>query len=331
MSSEDRPKRYVFLLIPGFSPLGLTCAQETLALANRFAGGSRTYYEYLLISEGGEPVTSWNGMSVAAEAGLIDLHRNDTLIVCAGVDAAMGCTPKVLNWLRRETRKGMDFGALSSGAWILARAGLLGGKRITTHWEYASAISETFPDVEMQESIYTVDGRVFTCAGSASSMDLMLDRINSDYGAELATWVADQMIYTAPRSETHSQRVSMAGRMGVRHTKLVQAIQIMRDNIEDPIPPAEVASQVGMSTRQLERLFARYLNTSPKKYYLGLRLENARNLLMQTELSLMEICVLCGFRAPSHFSKTYRKAFGVAPSRDMRGSSLLFAERGDGE
>ena len=327
MSDQDRPRRYVFLLIPGFSPLGMTCAQEALALANRFAGGKRRYYECLLISEDGDPVTSWNGLSVGVDAGLIDLHRNDTLIVCAGVDAAAGSSRKVVNWLRRETRKGIDFGALSSGAFILAQAGLLSGKRITTHWEYATAISETFPDVEMQESIFTVDGRVFTCAGSASSMDLMLERIHSDYGAELATWVADQMIYTAPRAESHSQRVSVAGRMGVRHTKLVQAIEVMRDNIEDPIPPGEIAKRVGLSTRQLERLFARYLTTSPKKYYLSLRLEKARNLLMQTELSLIEICVLCGFRAPSHFSKTYRKAFGVAPSRDTRGSSLLFSER----
>lgn len=324
---DDRAKRYVFLLIPGFSPLGMTCAQETLALANRFARGTRQYYEWQVISEDGAPVQSWNGLRVDVDAGLFDLHRNDTLIVCAGVDAAAGSTRKILNWLRRETRKGIDFGALSSGTWTLAAAGLLSGKRVTTHWEFASAISETFPDVEMQDSIYMVDGRVFTCAGSASSMDLMLDRIHSDYGAELATWVADQMIYTAPRSETHSQRVSMAGRMGVRHTKLVQAIEVMRANVEDPIPPSDVAREVGLSTRQLERLFARYLNTSPKKYYLGIRLEKARNLLMQTELSLMEICVLCGFRAPSHFSKTYRKAFGVAPSRDTRGSSLLFAER----
>lgn len=327
MTAEERAKRYVFLLIPGFSPLGMTCAQETLALANRFAGGARQYYEWLLVSEDGSPVTSWNGLSVGVDAGLIDLHRNDTLIVCAGVDAASGSSRKVLNWLRRETRKGCDYGALSSGAWTLAMAGLLNGKRATTHWEYVSAISEMFPEVEMQESIFTVDGRAFTCAGSASSMDLMLDRIHSDYGAELATWVADQMIYTAPRSESHSQRVSMAGRMGVRNTKLLRAIEVMRSNIEDPIPPSDIAAEVGLSTRQLERLFARYLNTSPKKYYLGLRLEKARNLLMQTELTLIEICVLCGFRAPSHFSRSYRKAYGVAPSRDNRGSSLLFSDR----
>ena len=326
MTLEDRPKRYVFLLIPGFSPLGMTCAQETLALANRFAGG-RQFYDWMLVSEDGEPVTSWNGLQVGVDAGLIDLYRGDTLIVCAGVDAAAGSSRKILNWLRRETRKGIDFGALSSGTWTLAMAGLIDGKRVTTHWEYASAMSETFAKVEVQESIYTVDGRVFTCAGSASSMDLMLDRIHADYGADLATWVADQMVYTAPRAESHSQRISMAGRMGVRHSKLVQAIEVMRANLEDPIPPAGIASQVGLSTRQLERLFARYIGTSPKKYYLGLRLEKARNLLIQTEMSLIEVCLTCGFKAPSHFSKTYRKAYGVAPSRDTGGSNLLFSKR----
>ena len=320
-------KRYVFLLIPGFSPLGLTCAQEALALANRFAGGQRKYYDWMLVSEDGEPVTSWNGLQVGVDAGLIDLDRRDTLIVCAGVDAPGGSSRKILNWLRRETRKGMDFGGISSGTYTLALAGLLKDKRVTTHWEYVSAMAETFPDIDIHESIFMVDGRVFSCAGSASSMDLMLERIHSDYGADLATWVADQMVYTAPRAEDHAQRVSIAGRTGIRHSKLLTAIDIMRNNLEDPLPPAEVAEAVGLSTRQLERLFSKYMSTSPKKYYLGLRLEKARNLLVQTDLSLTEICVACGFKAPSHFSKTYRKVYGVAPSRETGGSTLLFTGR----
>jgi len=326
VSEDDGPKRYVFLLIPGFSPLGFTCAQEALALANRFAGGRR-YYDWMLVSADGEPVTAWNGVQVGVEAGLIDLHRRDTLIVCAGVDAAAGSSRKVLNWLRRETRKGVDYGALSSGTYTLALAGLLSGKRVTTHWEYSGAMAETFPDVEFQESIYTVDGRVFTCAGSASSMDLMLDRISRDYGAELARWVADQMVYTAPRAEDHAQRVSVAGGAGVRNSKLLLAIDIMRSNLEDPIPPGEIARVVGLSTRQLERLFAKYIGSSPKRYYLGLRLERSRTLLAQTAMSLTEICVACGFKAPSHFSKTYRKVYGVAPSRDTGGSNRLFPHR----
>ena len=326
MTGEDKPKRYVFLLIPGFSPLGMTCAQEALALANRFAGGRR-YYDWLLLSEDGAPVTSWNGLRVEVDAGLIDLHRDDTLIVCAGIDAVTGSTRKILGWLRRETRKGIDFGALSSGSYTLAMAGLLSGKRVTTHWEYATAMEELYPDIEVQESIYTVDGRVFTCAGSASSMDLMLDRINTDYGYDLAAWVADQMVYTAPRAESHSQRLSMSGGMGLRNSKLLLAIEVMRNNLEDPLSPGEVARGVGLSTRQLERLFSKYLGTSPKKYYLGLRLEKARNLLAQTELPLVEVCVMCGFKASSHFSKTYRKMYGVPPSRDTGGSNLLFSEK----
>lgn len=280
-----------------------------------------------MISEDGGPVRGWNGLEVSVDAGLVDLDRRDTIVVCAGVDAAKGSSRKVLNWLRRETRKGMDFGAISSGTLTLAMAGLLSGKTVTSHWEYVTAIAETYPDVSVQENIYTVDGRVFTCAGSASSMDLMLDRIRSDYGAELATWVADQMVYTAPRAENQSQRISMASRLGVRHSKLLTAIELMRSNLENPMPPGEIAEMVGLSTRQLERLFAKYLNSSPKKYYLGLRLERARNLLVQTELSLTEICMMCGFKAPSHFSKTYRKVFGVSPSRDTGGSNLLFPGR----
>ncbi len=323
---EDRPKRYVFLLIPGFSPLGLTCAHEALALANRFADG-RTYYDWLFLSEDGAPVTAWNGVQVGVDAGLIDLHRDDTLIVCAGVDALAGSTKRILNWLRRETRRGIDFGGISAGTYTLALAGLLNGRRVTTHWEYASAMAETFPDVDVQDVIYAVDDRIFSAAGSASSMDLMLDRIHTDYGADLAAWVADQMVYPAPRPESQSQRGFLPSQPGVRQSGLSVAIEIMRHNLEEPLRPAEIAGLVGVSTRQLERLFQRYLGTSPNKYYLSLRLEKARNLLAQTNLSLMEICLLCGFKAPSHFSKSYRRAYGMPPSRDTGGSNLLMSRK----
>nr|WP_241188096.1 GlxA family transcriptional regulator [Pseudohalocynthiibacter aestuariivivens] len=326
MDADHKPKRYVFLLLPGFSPLGMTCAQEALALANRFAEG-RQFYDWLLLSEDGGPVTAWNGLQVSVQAGLIDLDRRDTLIVCAGVDAGAGSTRKVLGWLRRETRKGMDYGSISSGSYTLALAGLLAGRRATTHWEYASAMAENFPNIDLQDVIYTVDGRVFSCAGSAASMDLILERIGTDYGAELATWVADQMIYPAPRPNSQAQRGFLANQLGIRHRNLVLAIDIMQSNTEDPLPPAEVARAAGTSTRQLERHFSRYLGTSPNRYYLQLRLEKARSLLAQTDLPLTEISLLCGFKAPSHFSKAYRKAYGVPPSRDTGGATLLVSRK----
>lgn len=323
MSDEGQtPKRYVFLLIPGFSMLGFTCALEALTLANRHKSG-RSFYEWRLLSADGQPARAWNGVTVSVDGGLEELRRDDTLVVCAGVDAAAGATKDVLAWLRRETRKGMSFGALSSGAYILALAGLIAGKRVTTHWEYVDALTEALPQVSVQDTIYSVDGRVFTCAGGASSMDLMLHLIGEDYGMPLVEWVAEQMVYTAPREHSHAQRLSLPTRIGRGNRKLTQAIEIMRDNIEDPLKLTELADIVGVSVRQLERLFMAFLNTSPSKYYLELRLEKARHLLRQTEMSITEISVLCGFSSPTHFSRAYRKVYNIAPSKETGATSPL--------
>ena len=324
-AGQDKgPKRYVFLLIPGFSMLGFTCALEALTLANRHASG-RQYYCWKLLSADGQPAAAWNGVTVEVDGGLIDLSRNDTLVVCAGEDVAAGSTRPVLAWLRRETRKGINFGALSSGAYTLALAGLIAGKRVTTHWEYKTALMEALPQVTMEDTIFSVDGRVFTCAVGASSMDLMLQMVNRDYGPELADWVAEQMVYTAPRDQSRSQRVPLQGRTDAPGRKLAKAVAIMRAHTEDPLSPDDVAKATGVSTRQLERLFAKHLNTSPGRYYLSLRLEKARHLLRQTELGVADVGVLCGFVSTSHFSRSYRQAFGVSPSQDSGGRKLLWA------
>lgn len=306
------PRSYAFLLIPGFSTLGFACALDCLSLANHHPSG-RQYYAWRLLSEKGQPVAAYNGVSVNVDAGLVDLDRRETLIVCAGENAGAGSSRAVLDWLRRQTRKGMDFGALSSGTYTLALAGLIGGKRVTTHWEYKTALTEMLPDVIMQDTLYSVDGRIFTSAGGAASMDMMLHRVQADYGEDLATWVADQMVYSLPRPENHAQRRSLQPRADVRNPKLQLAMQLMQANLEEPLRPDEIADLVKLSSRQLERLFARYLNTSPKRYYMQLRLEKARNLLRQTGLSVTEVCVACGFRSLSHFSKSYRATFGIPP------------------
>lgn len=321
------PKAYAFLLLPGFSPLGFSCALDALSLANHHSSGI-AYYKWRLLSEDGGPVTSYNGVQVAVDDGLVALDRDETLIVCAGENAGEGSTKKLLNWLRREARKGITYGALSSGTYTLALAGLIGGKQVTTHWEYKTALAEMLPDVIMQDTIYSVDGRVFTSAGGAASMDMMLDRVARDYGRALATWVADQMVYTVPRAHSEGQRMSLQSRPEVRNPKLLLALQIMENNLEDPLRPKEIATTVALSTRQLERLFARYLDSSPKRYYLHLRLEKARNLLRQTDLSVTEVCVACGFKSLSHFSKSYRAGYGYPPGMEASDGKVLWSGPG---
>jgi len=225
----------------------------------------------------------------------------------------------VLGWLRREARKGLVMGGLCTGAFALAKAGLMDGKRATIHWENQDSFSEEFQEVELTKSVFVVDGNRLTTAGGTSSIDLMLKLIADDQGEDLANAVADQLIYSSIRTDQDTQRLSVPTRIGVRHPKLSNVIQMMEDNIEEPISPSILAKEVGMSTRQLERLFRRYLNRSPKRYYMELRLQKARNLLMQTNMSVINVALACGFASPSHFSKCYRSHYDTTPYRE-RGS-----------
>jgi transcriptional regulator GlxA family with amidase domain len=317
------PKAYAFVLVPGYSQLGFSCALEALSLANRYPTDG-PFYRWRLLSETGAPVPAYNGVTVSVDGALAPLERDETLIVCAGEDVGKNVSKKLINWLRNEVRRGMDFGALSSGTYVLALAGLLSGKRVTTHWEYRAALTEILPDVIIEDSIFTVDGRIFTTAGGAASMDMMLDRIRSEHGPQLATWVADQMVYTDPRLSNHAQRIKLQARAQVRNAKLGVAIQIMENNIEDPLTPDEISDVIGLSTRQLERLFAKHVGVSPKRYYLGLRLEKARDLLRQTDFSVTDVCVACGFKSLSHFSKSYRAAYGISPGLEGSGMKLVW-------
>ena len=205
---------------------------------------------------------------------------------------------------------------LCTAAYTLAKAGLLDGKKATIHWENQDSFLEEFDEVDLTKSVFVIDGNRMTTAGGTSSIDLMLKFIANDHGEELATEVADQLIYTSIRTDQDTQRLSIPTRIGVRHPKLSQVIRMMEANIEEPISPATLASNVGMSTRQLERLFRRYVNRSPKRYYMELRLSKARNLLMQTDMSVINVALACGFTSPSHFSKCYRAHYNTTPYRE---------------
>ncbi|MCA3436571.1 MAG: GlxA family transcriptional regulator [Rhodobacter sp.] len=310
----NRPRRFVFLLLDRFTMLSFAGAIEPLRIANRIAG--KPVYEWRLIGEGGISATCSNGASFQLDMGLEELDRDDTLLVCGGIDVQRATTKPVIAWLRREARRGMAIGGLCTGSWTLARAGLLDGRKATIHWENQDGFLEEFEDVKLTKSVFVVDGNRLSTAGGTSSIDLMLKLIAADHGDEIANTVADQLIYSSIRTDQDTQRLSIPTRIGVRHPKLSQVIQMMEANIEDPISPADLAEEVGMSTRQLERLFRRYLNRSPKRYYMELRLQKARNLLMQTDMSVINVALACGFASPSHFSKCYRAHYSTTPYRE---------------
>lgn len=249
--------------------------------------------------------------------GLEEIDREDVLLVCGGIDVQKATTRPVVNWLRREARRGVTIGGLCTGAYALAKAGLLDGRKATIHWENQDGFTEEFEEVRLTKSVFVMDGNRLTTAGGTASIDMMLKIIARDHGDDIANTVADQLIYSSIRTDQDTQRLSIPTRIGVRHPKLSEVIRKMEANIEDPISPADLAEEVGMSTRQLERLFRRYLNRSPKRYYMELRLQKARNLLMQTDMSVINVALACGFASPSHFSKCYRAHYATTPTASV--------------
>ncbi len=312
--ARDTPRRFVFVLVDNFTLLSFASAVECLRIANRMA--ERKLYSWIVAGDSDETVTCSAGARFQIDMNLDELLRDDTLIVCGGTDIQQASSKRLLNWLRREARRGLKIGGLCTASYILAKAGLLDGKRATIHWENHDSFTEEFEEVDLSKSVFTVDGNRMTTAGGISSIDLMLKLIADEHGEKLASAVADQLIYNSIRTDQDTQRLSVPTRIGVRHPKLSQVIQMMEANIEEPISPSILAKDAGMSTRQLERLFRRYLSRSPKRYYMELRLQKARNLLMQTDMTVINVALACGFSSPSHFSKCYRAHYDTTPYRE---------------
>jgi transcriptional regulator GlxA family with amidase domain len=317
-ASEMRPERFVFVLLDNFTLIAFACAVEPLRLANRMAGC--THYEWSVLTETGSPARASNGVTVEADGRLGEVGRETTVVVVGGLGVKRAITRPLLTWLRRAARQGAAMAALCTGAEVIAEAGLLDGRRCTIHWENHDSFAEDHPEIELTQTIYFIDQNRYTAAGGTASADLMLKLIARRHGSGLANLVADQMIHTAIRSDGDEQRLSIPTRIGVRHPKLASVVHRMESGIEEPVSPAVLAGDVGMSTRQLERLFRRYLGRSPKRYYMELRLQKARNLLQQSDMSVINVALACGFASPSHFSKCYRALYKTTPYRE-RGAS----------
>jgi transcriptional regulator GlxA family with amidase domain len=311
---RDEPQRIGFLLLANFSLIAFTSAVEPLRIANRLSG--RPLYDWKLYSETGAPVACSGGARLLVDGALDNDAELDLALVCSGIDVHLVGGGAVASWLRRLDRRGVAIGAVCTGSHVLARAGLLHDHRCTIHWENLVGFVEEFPELEVTAQIYEIDRGRYTCAGGTAAIDMMLELIAERHGPELAGDVAEQIIHERIRDRSAHQRLSLPGRLGVRHPKLLSIIATMENNLEEPLGRAALAEAADLSTRQLERLFRRYLSRSPARYYLEMRLHRARLLLLQTNLSVMNVALACGFVSASHFTKCYRAFFGRTPYRE---------------
>ncbi len=311
---RDLPQTIGFVLIPHFSMIAFTSAVEPLRLANRLSG--KKLYVWKLYSTDGQPVAASSGITIHPDGDLEASSDCKTVILCSGLDVQRFDDRHLRPWLRRMGRLNVDIGALCTASHFLARAGLLDGYRCTIHWENLAGFIEAFPDIEVSSELFEIDRNRFSCSGGTAAIDLMLNLVSMQHGHELAASVADQFMHERIRDQHDHQRMALPARLGVRHPKLLAVIELMEKNLEEPLTRADLAKNAGLSTRQLERLFRRYLSRSPARYYLELRLNRARLLLLQTNLSVIDVALACGFVSASHFSKCYRDFFGRTPRKE---------------
>jgi AraC family transcriptional regulator, glycine betaine-responsive activator len=325
---SEQPVRIAFFLVPQFSMMSFAAAIEPLRAANRAAG--RSLFEWVLASGDGEAVTASNGIAVGVSGPLEEVGKPnntgkfadgkrgvgkvDIVIVCAGLETPP--YPRLYPLLRRLSRHGVLIGAISSGPFILAEAGLLNGRRCTVHWEYTDAFRARFPRLQVTQELYVIDRGVFTCSGGTAALDMMLHFVQQVAGAELAMGVAEQFIHAQIRKQEDHQRLNLHARYGIDHPKLIQALALMEETLDEPLDVAEIAGRANLSTRQVERLFRHHLGSSPKAFYLGLRLARARTLLRHTLTPLRMIALECGFESTSHFCHTYKRVYGIPPTHE---------------
>ncbi|MTI43564.1 AraC family transcriptional regulator with amidase-like domain [Roseibium hamelinense] len=305
------------VMLDRFSMNAFASVIEPLRLANRLIG--RDYYRWNTYSLDGNPVEASNGCKVAVDFSLKELNDADITLLCSGIDVErLPLDPELGTKLRRLNAMGRTFGAVCTGAYVLARYNLLDGRRCTIHWENLRSLREEFPNVEVTSDIFAIDRNCITCAGGMASLDMMLRMIAIQHGAYLAHEVAEVSLYQNMRSGESAQRHDIEARTGISNAKILDAIRIMDLHIEDPLSCQQLAMTVNLSPRQLERLFRRHFNCTPGQYYLRLRLETARDLLRRTSRPVLDVALACGFASTSHFTKCYRERFLCTPTEERQ-------------
>ncbi len=315
-SSTTKVRRFGFLLVADFSLIAFSSAFDALRMANRMR--EQKIYEWQVLTYDGQPISSSSGLTITPDGDVASALHLDILFVCAGDKVHLAADKPLLFWLRKLAQKKVALGAMCTGSYLLARAGLLDGYRCTIHWENMASMREEFPNAIVSQELFEIDRGRYTCSGGTAPLDMMLNIISRHHGAQLAVAISEEFICERIRGRHDRQRVPLRLHLGTSQPKLMEAVALMEANLEEPMSLDELAQHVRLSRRQLERLFQKYLSCVPTRYYLELRLAKARQLLLQTSMSIVDVAFASGFVSAPHFSKCYRDFYGIPPRDERR-------------
>ncbi|MEZ5869525.1 MAG: GlxA family transcriptional regulator [Defluviimonas denitrificans] len=310
-AADPRPLRVAVLVMGDTNLFSLAAAVDPMRAANRRAG--RKLFDWRYVSTSGGPVPLTAGFTIPTER-MPEKPGDDLLMVIAGFRIMEQATPALLARLRRLAPQLRGMAGIDGGPWFLALAGLLEGRAATVHWEDLETFAARFPAIETRADRYVISGRYITTGGAAPCLDMMLDLIRARWGAELALRVAGAFVYEPFQTAAQPQQALPAARIARADPALGQAIARMEQGVEDPPAIAEIAAGIGLSQRRLEMLFADRLGVSPGRFFLDLRLDEARRLLTDTRMSVQEIALRTGFSGQATFARAFRARFGMTAS-----------------
>lgn len=314
--STEAPLTFAVLVFPGFPMMAFSSVIEPLRAANILA--RRACYRWIIVGADPGTVEASNGVVIQPGFPAADAPRVDRIVVCSGGDADHVVADAAMGWIRRSLRNGAHIGAVADAAFFLARAGLLDGHACTLHWTSQAAFTEAFPDIELRRDLYVIDRRRFTSAGGVGSLDMMLEIITGDCGAEIAAGVAEWFVHSPLRSSVDRKLMPLRLRTGVQNELVLSAIAVMEDAVEERLAMAELATRLGVSPDKLERNFRAELGVSPNGYYRRLRLKRAADLLAHSSLAVRDVALACGFASMSSFARAFREEHGHAPKATRR-------------
>jgi len=297
-------------LIDGYPIIPFSCVVDALRAANRLSGKALYSWEYF--APDAEPVAASCGITVPTRA-LQTARDLESLIIVAPNTAQTFDHGATIKYLQTLDRQKVNLGSASSGSFLLARAGLLDDCRSTIHWENIPVFKELYPQLEVAFTLYEIHERRMTCSGGIAALDMMLKLIENQYGRKLAQQISQQFQHDRIRTEVDSQQMADRIDLAMNAPKLIDVINLMENNIELPLSLPEIAKRCKLSLRQIERLFHKYRDLTPSQYYLSLRLMHARQLLLNTNNSVIDISIATGFETQSYFTACYRKHFGSSP------------------
>ncbi|WP_308364616.1 MULTISPECIES: GlxA family transcriptional regulator [unclassified Microbulbifer] len=320
MPMETPPIKVAMVVYPGAQCLDITGPLEAFSLASRqlVEEGRRREpaYRIELLAEEAGPVPMSSGITLTADKAYREAGDIDTLLICGGMgDSTRGQQDNgdLLHWLRQMAPRVRRLGSICNGALILASAGLLDGRRATTHWLDVEEL-QTFADIAVDpDAIYVRDGPVYSSAGITSGIDLALALVEEDLGRQLALAVARRLVLYLKRDGGQKQYSAHLSSQ-VKSDQFGSLVEWIHGNLHRPLTVEELSQAAAMSPRNFARRFFREMGVTPARFVERARVEKARQLLAGQYLPLERVTGLCGFRSQEQLRRAFRRQLGVLPS-----------------